>query len=558
MLLSLANRLSRSARWRHTLFALASFAAILLIGYHFGTFDQVVHLPFLKKFADPGLYPANEEFFKLRFQHYSYFWFLFLPFYQWGVLEPTLFVAHYAATYLTFWAIWNLSDTLFHDPLANLLVVLALIVPHVGFSGFPIFEFSLLNRTVTLPFLIIALTLYLKKRYLSAFVLLGVAYNFHVLSSTFVLCLFVFAGVFQWRRIGSRMTVTSLVAFALCASPLFIWRALSPPINFTPQPDWFETIAQGLFLHLFYFIAPYPHIILITLSGVSGLVLFVIALRQKLSEHDDTAALFVTAAVLIVAAQGLATYLEPITVLIQAQVMRAGLFALLFTYLYLAGYLAARYRAGALRGADFAGLAATYVVGILPVFPLIVWLLQHRLRSVRLRQALTGLVAMGSLAGGMVIGQTLPLWSPGIHIYMRPTAWHRAQVWARDHTPQDALFITPMHVWWLYDADWRVFSERAQVASFSDILEIAIVPDYFETWAKRFDALAPGARAQFRGNPFDNRQTIAQAYASLTDDELWQLTLTYGADYVVVEKPQTRPWPLVYENEGYAIYAVGP
>ncbi len=558
MLLSLASCLSQSARWRHALFALASLCAILLIGYHFGTFDQSIHIPFLKKFADPALYPANEEFFNLRFQHYSYFWFLFLPFYQMGILELTLFVAHYAATYLTFWAVWVLSDTLFHDPLANLLVVLALIVPHVGFSGFPIFEFSLLNRTVILPFLLMALTLYLKKRYVQALALIGVTCNFHVLSSTFVLCLFLFAGMLELRRIGWRTALVSLVTFGLCASPLLVWRALSPPVNFTPQPDWFWNVSQGLFLHLFYFIAPYPHIVLITLSGLSGLMLFLIALRQRLSEHDGTVTLFVIAAMLILTVQGLATYLQPVTVLIQAQIMRVGLLALILNYLYFAGYLAARHRSGALRGTDFGGLVATFVTGILPLFPLMVWMLQRWPLITRVRPALTGLIVVGGLAAGVLVGQTFQLWSPGIHVYMRPTAWHRAQMWARDHTPHDALFITPMHTWWLYDADWRVFSERAQVVSFADMLEIAIVPDYFETWARRFDELAPGARAQFRGNPFDNRLTIARAYASLPDADLLRLAHAYGADYVLVEKPNARPWPVAYENEGFVIYAIDP
>lgn len=556
MLLAFANRFSHSARWRHALFAAASLLAILLIGYHFGTFDQVVHLPFLKKFADPSLYPANEEFFNLRFQHYSYFWFLFLPFYQWGILEPVLFVVHCAATYLTFWAAWVLSDTLFHDPLASLLTVGALIVPHIGFSGFPILEFSLLNRTVILPFLLMAITLYLKRRYVSALALLGITYNFHVLSSTFAVCLLLFAGVFELRRVGWQRALLSLLAFGLCASPLLAWRALSPPVNFTPQPDWFTNVSRSMFLHLFYFIAPHLHILFITVSGLSGLGLFAIAVRQRLSEHDRTVTLFVIGALLILLVQGVATYTQPITVLIQAQVMRVGLLILIFNYLYFAGYLAERYRSGAWRGAEFGWQTAAYISGLFPVVPLAAWFIQQRARLGRWRPWLVSATVLGAFAGGLVIAQVYQLWSPGIYLYMRPTAWHRAQIWARDHTPKEALFITPLHKWWFYEADWRVFSERGQVVSLADMLEIAIVPDYFQTWTKRFDDLAPGARAQFQGDPFDNRQITARAYAALTDAELLQLAQTYGADYVVVEKPNLRPWPAAYENEGFVIYAI--
>jgi hypothetical protein len=316
-------------------------------------------------------------------------------------------------------------------------------------------------------------------------------------------------------------------------------------------------VARSMFLHLFYFVAPHFHILFITLSGLCGLGLFFIAVRQRLSEHDRTVTLFVIGALLILLVQGVATYTQPITVLIQAQVMRVGLLILIFNYLYFAGYLAARYRAGDWRGADFGWQAAAFISGLFPIVPLAAWFIQSRTNLGRWRPWLAGLTVLGAFAGGLVIAQVYQLWSPGLYIYMRPTAWHRAQIWARDHTPKEALFITPLHKWWFYEADWRVFSERAQVASLTDMLEIAIVPDYFQTWTKRFDDLAPGARAQFQGDPFDNRQITARAYASLSDADLLQLARAYGATYVVVEKPHLRPWPVVYENEGYLIYQVG-
>src|SRR3989304_5867887 len=156
-------------------------------------------------------------------QHFSFFCFLFLPFYRLGVLEPTLFVVHVAATHLTFWAVWDLSLTLFGDPLAGLLTVLALIFPHIGFSSFPIFEFSLLNRTFVLPFLLWAMTLFLRGRHVWAFALLGVLYNLHVLSVNFVLCMFLLAAALDFRRIGWRCIGLGLGVFGLGAFPLLSW-----------------------------------------------------------------------------------------------------------------------------------------------------------------------------------------------------------------------------------------------------------------------------------------------------------------------------------------------
>jgi len=84
VLAALSHRLVASRFQRHVLFLAATGCTIAFMGYYFGTFDQVIHIPFLKKDVFPSLYPGD-PFFELSAQHYSYFWFFFRPFYG---LEP--------------------------------------------------------------------------------------------------------------------------------------------------------------------------------------------------------------------------------------------------------------------------------------------------------------------------------------------------------------------------------------------------------------------------------------------------------------------------------------
>ena len=144
MLQDLADWVAAGRR-RHLLFALATLVTVLFVGYHFGTFDQTIHIPFLKRYADPTLFPGD-PFIDLRLTHYSYFWQLFMPFYRLGVLEVTLFVVHVGVVYGTFWALWALSETLFASPLASLITVAGFVFPHIGFAGFPVLEFSQAGR----------------------------------------------------------------------------------------------------------------------------------------------------------------------------------------------------------------------------------------------------------------------------------------------------------------------------------------------------------------------------------------------------------------------------
>ena len=125
MLTGIAYRLNSTWWLRHLYFLACAFLAILLVGYYFGTFDQGFHIPFLQKYLDPSLYPGD-PFLDLRFSHYSYFWFLFAPFYRLNLLEPAMFVVHVLATYATFWMFWELAQTLFKIPhQASLLQLLS-------------------------------------------------------------------------------------------------------------------------------------------------------------------------------------------------------------------------------------------------------------------------------------------------------------------------------------------------------------------------------------------------------------------------------------------------
>ena len=175
-LISLADRLAKKTLLRHIVFLGATLLTIWIGGYHFGTFDQVVHIPFLKKLADPSLYPTD-AFLKLRSEHYSFFWLMLIPAYRAGILEPVMFAVHIFATYGLVWMFWELTETLFHNNLANLISLLLLVFPHFGMPGFQIVEFSLLNRTFVLPFILGAIILHLRRYYVPAFLLLGVMFK---------------------------------------------------------------------------------------------------------------------------------------------------------------------------------------------------------------------------------------------------------------------------------------------------------------------------------------------------------------------------------------------
>jgi hypothetical protein len=559
---NLSDRLQNSPRARHLFFLVLTAAAILLVGYRFGTFDQVFHIPFLKTFADPGLYPLD-PIVDLRWQNYSFFWQALQPFYELDlrlgfdepyVLETVMFGLHVLSTYLTFWAVWTLSDALFKNPLTNLLAAASFIVPHIGQSGFPVIEFSLLNRTFVLPFVLFSLTLQIKNRTWLALALTGLLFNLHIITALFGLAMILADCIMNWRRIDLRQIPLGLLAFLMMAAPVLAWKAGGPPTDLGVHKGWLDLIVRSVLLHLFeYWGTPFLNVM--TLGGLGVFAMYLIARRYAPPpEHAARLDAFFLALTLILLVQSLSMYLYPVTILMQLQLMRAGLFTVILAYISFAHYLATRHKS---KHADWRLLSVAILFSPTPLLPPLLWGQYHRLPGRRRRTLVPAMTAAAvMLAFTLYLYPYRSILPLGVDVYTAQTDWYRAQRWARDHTPLDALFITPPQIWSYRESDWRVFSERSTLASLSDALEIALIPAYQATWQPRFEAVAPGALDRFRGDYFENKLITQQAYYSLTPGQLQQIAADYGASYLVVEKPNARPFIHCYENPQYLIYAL--
>jgi hypothetical protein len=559
MLNSLANRLSKSVWLRHLFFAGAALLAINLVGYFFGTFDQAFHIPFLKKFADPTLY-SSDSFLDLRFVHYSFFWFLFEPFYKLNLLEPSMFVVHFLATYATFWMLWELSSTLFKNPLTNLIATLAFIFPHVGLSGFQVIEYSLLNRSFVLPFLIGAITLYLKRRYLLAFLILGVMYNLHVISVNFVMAILLFDAMVRIRQVGWKNVVAGIIVFIIFALPVFFWRSGNASFDFSLRPDLFNTIVtHGPLNTIYEWISALPQAWGGTFGGVATLAFFLIALKKKTHTlQDRTMKNFIIGIGIVVVIETITTYWLPVTILVQQQLLRIGVFLTIFGYLYFADYLAQQLQPLERIPVDLAIVLAPFITFLSPILVLVIWTLRRWYQGIASRRALVAGLWVTTQVVLIVVALPLNLWAPGIHIYPSQSAWVDTMEWAKKNTPIDARFITPPQIYWFYTPDWRAISERATLAEYPELQDVFFDPSYFQGFAERFGAIAPGALAKFDGIHSDDILITRDAFYSLNTEDFIRVAKKYQITYLVVEKPHTYPFAVVFENKDYIVYDLTP
>jgi len=559
MIASLTSIINKSAEkvlhsffWRQLFFILATGLTLGLMGYYFGTFDQVSHIPFLKKLADPSLYP-NDRFFDLQKTHYSYFWLFFIPFFKVGILEPIMFVIYLFTVYFTFWNIYYLSFTLFNNKTAAFLSVIVFIFPHVGFAGFPVFEFSLINRTFVLPFLLLAINLYLQKRYYLSFFLLGLLYNLHVISVNFVIFMLIVDSLKQ-RFIKNKATVIlNCILFIIAALPVFLWKFGQSPIDLTVKPEWFSLISRGAFKHLFYYFEITPPTFLLTINGVATIVFYFLSQKEFKSKYQQILNNFMVGAIIVLFAQLLATYFYPAVIIIQSQIVRIGIFVLIIGYLQFIAYFNWLYYEKKISAIALITLLSVIFFSPLFILTLVTWLLMRKFPTVTVIKVVLVLLFLSDFTIILVLSK-LGIWRPQIHVYPEKNDNYRVQQWVKNNTDKSAFFIVPPSLWWFYDLDWRVISERSTVVTWSELLEAAFTPEYIPYWYSRFNDLAPGTLEKFNGDVINNFKVMENAYYSLDQSDFYRLSQKYQAQFLLVEKPHYYNFPIVYQNNSFILY----
>lgn len=135
----------------------------------------------------------------------------------------------------------------------------------------------------------------------------------------------------------------------------------------------------------------------------------------------------------------------------------------------------------------------------------------------------------------------------GVDIYYRGQVrgrkdpWADIQVFAREHTHKDALFIVPP-----YMNDFGLYSERATLGDWAEGANILYLDNSFaKQWLERMNALG-----------WKTLWGLHSGYAALSTDEIVAAAAKYGAQYIVSEKPKRFALPSLYENEQFILYRV--
>jgi len=110
-------------------------------------------------------------------------------------------------------------------------------------------------------------------------------------------------------------------------------------------------------------------------------------------------------------------------------------------------------------------------------------------------------------------------------------SWRGVQMWARENTKKDALFLTPPN-----NTGFRIFSQRPIVGEWKDGTQQYFDADYSYEWWRRMQDLS------------------SNSWDKMGEKRYVELAKKYGASYLVLPARVSLNLRKEYENGGYALY----
>jgi len=595
--------------------------SLFIFGYTYGTdtnLDQVI--PFAHKISNPDLY-IQDPYVATLLSFPSFYPDLIAQLSKFFPLPFIHIFLYILVKYMVLLVGFNLAQHIFSRKETSwlacfLLAASPLVNKYTLLGEDPLIKPIFYQTTLVGPFALLALLLFMKKRYVASFSIAALIYYFNGLIANFVLVMFAFASVRQVKPV-----LRGWIMFILMWLPWFIWylgitksgHSFSPsflvdlrtwyPGHYFPSewdlPKWENAVIFLVFFSMFFY---------------HGL---------KYARSAKQIEIFISAIAtmwLVAFISGELIYIPRVALL---QFFRTDVFLIVFGLIFAAEYIRKMLETRSLHYTALSGLILIILIEVkeprfaLPV--LIVYtlsLLPYRFiykaciagflvlcftlmfkYSFFMEKIILVMLLLGIL---LIVGsEDKPIASMRIRVvhiaivsliivsyipavmyrietkdFARKTQarqdWEKLQRWVKDNTPAESIFIVPP-----YRDGFRVFSQRSPVVEWVDGSAIHWAPGSEKEWLRRlrdlgykeYSAITCLRFAEAESTvsteygkkkviPHPRAMYAAYIYSSMNEARLTELARKYGAGYVVREDDALKAFPLVYRNRTFLLYRI--
>jgi hypothetical protein len=492
------------ARSRHTPFvrlALLTAGAVAIHGYHVGVEDGEIYVPAARKLLDHSLYPFATEFF-LSHGRLS----LFSPILAWTArlthlsMDWTMLLWYVVSIYLLLAACWKLAATCFTSPRARwcaLLVVTAVLTMPATNTGLLLIDPYLTSRSLSTPLTVVALTLFLERRYALAWLAVLATASLHPQMAAFLVFLMVVLWSASRYRASTRRHAPALTAL------LGVWPF---GLRFEPAQGPYR---EALYARDYFFLSNWTWYHWL---GMVAPLLFLAwfswgQLRGTTPAFRQLSFALVPFGLVSILAGALFSSSHSFDILARLQPMRCfHLITLVFVLLF-----------GGVIG-EYAAKGRTWVLA-----------------------AISAPLACGMY---VVACQTYP---NSAHIdwpwvQTSPNAWLNTLLWVRDNTPKNAVFAVDSRYFkdpGVDERGFRAVSERSALADYyKDGGVAAMFPHLADEWKQMSDATY--GLNHFKAEDFD------------------RLSRQYPVTWAVIHGPAPTTMDCPYQQHGYTVCRIEP
>lgn len=540
--------------------AFALLPVLKINQYRFGIGNQAITIPFLKAFVDPSLYPQD---YLVEQRHYfiTFFWnAVGLVGAYLHVNLTTLFFAIYVlAIASSFLAVYLLSMKLFNRAEVAVLSLFFLSFDKAPLGSRSLFPNYLDTVIVAAPILLFAIYAYTQRRFLTSFALQGIAFLVHPLTAIYAIAFLTICALWQWREIGPRKIVASLLLLLVTASPSLVWKLSATPESLhllTVDHDWFALLKLRSAAHVF----PSTWGIEAVFRGAALVLVFLVSWRHRPSGELHRVVTLATATIVGLWAIGtLFVEFLPVSMVVQLQLFRSSDFLLIFAVLYYANYVYHELFASAPLASKAAAVflcvgllyeAARWMNAVLAFAGLAIALVSYQKlvgRPLRPMYFAGSVFLTAILAAG--------LYNPRLTFSIQNDAdpqWLDVQTWARQHTAKSDKFIVPPTL-----LGFRVGAERTIYGDWKDGTQMFFNPAFGTEWKSRMKSLG------YRDDDGSDDAAWLRRFEMLSESDFRDLAArTWGGDervlLVMFDDRPSLTLPRLYDNGRFTIYEVSP